>query len=206
MPNDQPYLPRPGIDEQMVVVEMLRNQHSPHWGECRNFVKRRVYAKAKDTSDSLCEDIIQEVMLRVWKYLPHFRFECTLKTWLAPIIDHCIVDVHRKPQNEVSYHFHFAISPSESDYEGEEPGTGEEKSAEEIFIIDDEIDEGWAACLEYARTHANPIRNHLIIVMVIREGHSHAEAAEAAGCSPAVVGFVVREAQKYARKKTEHWE
>ncbi len=143
-------------------------------------------------------------MLKVWKYLPHFRFECTLKTWLVPIIDHCVVDVHRKPQNELPYHFHFAISSSESDYEGEELGTGEEKSAEEIFIIDDEIDEGWAACLEYARTHANTRRNQIIIRMVIHEGRSHTEAAKEAGCSAAVVGYVVREAQRYAREKMEH--
>lgn len=203
MPN-QPYLPRPGIDEQTVAKEMISNQHPEHWEECSNFVKRCVYANAKNIPDSLHEDIIQETMYKITKYLPHFRFQCSLKTWINRIIVSCIITEHRKLQNVAPYHFHLADAPDESDHEDEEPGTSEEKSAEEVFMTNDEIHNGWAACLEYASTHANAIRNQLIIWMVIHEGQTRAEAARAAGCNVPVVDYVVREAQRYAREKMEH--
>lgn len=206
MPKDQPYLQQAGKDERAIVAEMLRDQHSSHWNECRNFVQRRIYARVKDTSNGLREDIIQEVMLRVWKYLPHFRFESTLRTWVITIIERCIIDVYRKPQSVVPYHFHLPLAAGDSDYESEEPAASEERSAEDAFITNDEIDEGWAALLEYVNTHANRRRNWLILKLVIDEGKTHAEAAEVAGCSSAVVGYIVREAQKYARKKLGHGE
>lgn len=204
MPNNQPYLPRPGMDERAIVAEMRRDQHSLLWDECRNFVKLCVNTRAKNIPIDHQEDIVQEIMYKITRSLEHFRFDSTLKAWVNVIVERCIIDEHRKLQNEVPYQFHLATSPDESDYEGEEPGTSEEKSAEEAYITSDEIDKGWAACLEYARTHANPIRNQLILRMVMLEGHSHAAAAKEAGCSSAVVGYVVREAQKYARKKTDH--
>jgi len=203
MPTE-PYLPRPGIDERTIIAEMISGQHPEHWEECRKFVKLCVYANANNIPDSLHEDIIQEVMYKVTRSLERFRFECTLKAWINIIVERCIADAHRGRRNEVTYHFHLAISPIESDYEGEEPGTGEEKSAEDAFMTDDEIRNGWAALLEYASTHANSIRNQHIIRMVIREGYTHAEAAKVAGCSAPVVGYVVREAQRYAREKMGH--
>ena len=206
MTHDQPYLPRPGIDERVVVAEMMGDQHPEHWEACSKFVERCVHAKAKNIPVDLHEDIAQEVMYRVAKALEQFRFESTLKTWVNLIIVNYIIDMRRRLQNEAPplSHFHLATSPIESDYEGEEPGTGEEKSAEEAFMINDEIRNGWAACLEYVNTHANSIRNQLIIWMVIHEGHTHTEAALAAGCHAPVVGDVVRKAQRYAREKMGH--
>jgi len=204
MPNEQPYLPRPGIDERTVAKEMISDQYPEHWEECSKFVKRRVHAKAKNIPDSLHEDIIQEAMYKVTKSLEHFRFECTLKTWVNLIIERCIIDEHRRLRNEERSHVPLTDQSNESDLEGEGLTTSEVKSAEDALMTNDEIRNGWAACLEYASTHANPIRNQLIIWMVIHEGKTHAEAARAAGCNAPVVGYVVREAQRYAREKMEH--
>src|SRR5713101_1520099 len=125
MLNEQPYLPRPGMDERAVVAEMMSHLHPEHWEECRTFVKRRVYAKAKNIPVDLHEDIVQEVMYKVTKSLEHFDFQCTLKTWVNIIIEHCIIDIHHKVQNEVSYPSHVVIAPHDSEHEGEEPGTSE---------------------------------------------------------------------------------
>ncbi len=48
MPNEQPYLPRPGMGEQAVVADMIRDPDSLHWKECLNFVKLCVHAKARN--------------------------------------------------------------------------------------------------------------------------------------------------------------
>jgi RNA polymerase sigma factor (sigma-70 family) len=201
MLDDQPYLLRPEMDERAIAREMMHDKDSEHWKACNNFVNHCVHAKATNIPIDYHEDIAQEVMYKIERGLPGFRCESTLKGWVNIIIERCIIDAHRKLQNEVPYASHLAISAHDSDPEGEEPGTSEAKSAEDAFLINDEIRNGWAALLEYANTHANPIRNQLIIRMVIYEGRTYAEAAKAAGCSEPVVGYVVREAQRYAREK-----
>lgn len=200
MPNDQPYLPRPGIEERTVAAEMMRDQRSEHWEACSNFVKRCVNANAKNIPIDYHEDIAQEVMHKIKRGLPGFRFESTLKGWVNIIIERCIIDERRKLRNEESTHIPLIDQVSESDHESEGFTRGEEKSAEDAFIINEKIRSGWVALQEYTNTHANPIRNRLIIKMVIYEGKTYAEAAKAAGCSEPVVGYVVREAQLYARK------
>lgn len=204
MSNGQPYLPRSGVDERVIIEEMIRDRHSKDWEACNNFVKRCVYSKAKNIPSNRHEDIIQEVMYKVTKYLPHFRFQCTFKTWLNQIIESCIINVYRRLQNERPYQSPLVDPPNESDSEREGPHASEAKSAEEAFETNNEILNGIAALLEYANTHSNPIRDRLILRMVLFEGQTHAEAAKAAGCHAPVVGYVVREAQRYAREKMEH--
>jgi len=79
MPGEQPYLPRPGISEQSIVEEMMRNRDSEHWKPCNDFVKHQVYIRAKNSSWSSQEEIIQESMYRVARHLSDFRFEWLLK-------------------------------------------------------------------------------------------------------------------------------
>src|SRR5713101_4104241 len=171
MSEDQPYLPRPGADERLIVEEMIRDRHSKHWDKCSEFVKRWVYAKAKakNISKNLQEEIIQEVLCKVTKYLPHFRFQCAFKTWLNTIIERCIIDARRSLPNEGRSHFPLANPLNENDREGQELNTSTAKSAEDTFETNDEIRNGVTALLEYTNAHSNPIRDRLIIRMVIFE-------------------------------------
>ena len=194
----------PGADERTVVEEMIHNQYSKHWEECNKFVKRCVYAKAKNIPYNLQEEIIQEVLLKVAKNLPSFHFQCVLKTWLNLIIEHCIIDMHRKLQNQGPFHVNLGDPLNESDREGEVFTLSEARSAEEVSVTNDELRNALAALLEYTNAHSNPIRNRLIIRMVILEGRTREETAKAAGCNAPVVGYVVREAQRYAREKMGH--
>jgi RNA polymerase sigma factor (sigma-70 family) len=194
----------PGADERTVVEEMIHNQYSKHWEECNKFVKRCVYAKAKNIPNSYWEDIIQDVMYKVAKALPGFHFHCALKTWLNTIIEHCIIDLRRKLQKQGPFNAHLGITLNESDLEGGGVKGSETKSAEDISMTIDELRNAQAALLEYANTHSNPTRDRLIIWMVLFEGRTHVETAKAAGCNAPVVGYVVREAQRYASEKMGH--
>lgn len=191
----------PGMDERSVVEEMMRDRYSHHWEECRKVVKQRVYVRAKNIPIHHQEEIIQEVMVKMVRYLPGFRFRCRLKTWLSLVIENCIIDVHRTLRNEGQFFAHHSDALDENDYEGGLRILNETWSAENTFLLSEELRKGIAALLEYATLHSNPIRDRLIIRMVIFDGHTHIEAAKAAGCSGPVVGYVVREAQRYAREK-----
>jgi RNA polymerase sigma factor (sigma-70 family) len=191
----------PGTDERAVTEEMLRDRYSKHWEECRKVVKQRVYVRAKNIPTNRRDEIIQEVMVKMVRYLPGFHFHCALKTWLSFIIESCIIDVHRNVRNEGQFVARPGDSLNENDYEGD---FSEAWSAEDTFILNEELRDAIAALLEYTNMHSNPIRDRLIVRMVIFEGHNHIETAKVAGCSAPVVGYVVREAQRYAREKMGH--
>ncbi|HJT59496.1 MAG TPA: RNA polymerase sigma factor [Ktedonobacteraceae bacterium] len=192
----------PGTDEISVVKEMLLRQDSKQWKECSEFVKRCVYAKAKNIPSTIQDEISQEVMYRVAKHLPDFEFHCSLKTWLNTIIGNCIIDAYRKQQKERQFHVPLSDLHNEGNREGEVASIiGETRSVEDSYEIKDELRHAWSALLEYTDAHANRDRNRLIIRMVLFEGHTHIEAAEAAGCKAPVASYVIREAQRYAREK-----
>jgi RNA polymerase sigma factor (sigma-70 family) len=191
----------PAADERLVVEEMMRDRCSKHWEACDKFVKRRVYAKAKNIPNDHLEDICQEVMVKVTKSLPTFNFQCSLKTWLNTIIEHSIIDMHRRLRNQEPFNAPLGGPLNENDREGEIVTESEAGSAEDISMINDDLRNAMAALLEYTKAHANSIRNRRIIQMVIFDEYTLAEAAKVAGCNAPVVGYVVRSAQRYVREK-----
>jgi RNA polymerase sigma factor (sigma-70 family) len=204
MTEDKPYFPWPGVDERSVVKEMICDRDSRHWEDCSKFVQRCVFAKAKNIPNFLLEEIVQEVMYKVTKYLQGFHFQCTLKTWLNTIIEHCIIDTHRKLRNVGQFNVPYYEQLNESDGEGEGFNESVAKSAEDIFLTNDDLRNALTALIEYTTIHSNTIRDRLILRMVIIEGHSHVETSKTVGCNAPVVGYVVREAQRYAREKMGH--
>ena len=201
MTNDDTAGHWPGLDERSAIEEMLRDRYSKHWEECRTLVKQRVYVRAKNIPLNRREEIIQDVMVKIVRYLPRFHFQCALKTWLSFIIESCIIDVHRNVRNEGQILAHPEDVLNEHDYEGD---VSEAWSAEDTFLLNEELHNAIAALWEYAGMHSNPTRDRLIIRMVIIEGYNHVETAKVAGCNAPVVGHVVREAQRYVREKMRH--
>jgi RNA polymerase sigma factor (sigma-70 family) len=204
MTEDKSDIHWPGADERLVIEEMILDRYSKQWEDCSKFVKRCVFVKAKNIPNSSQEEVFQEVMYKVTKYLTNFHFQCAFKTWLNTIIEHCIIDTHRKLRKEGQFNYPLGDLYNESDREGKVFTVSETKSAEDAYETNDDLQNALSALLEYANSHSNPTRNRLIIRMVILEGHTHAETAKAAGCNAPVVSYVIREAQRYAREKMEY--
>lgn len=201
MLQDQPHLECQNIDERAIVEVMMCDEYSEYWEKCHQFVSRCVYARANNIPQHLWDDMAQDIMIKIMKYLPQFRFECSLKTWLNTIIGRHIIDEYRKQQS-LGPHLSFSTSPpGEIDGESPEFGTSKIGSIEDDAEKREKIRTGMKALEEYANTTSHPIRNWHIIWLVLFDGQTHAEAAKATGCNPPVVGHVVREAQRYARDK-----
>lgn len=201
-----PHLPSwPGADDRIVVEEMLRDNLSEHWYECREFVKKQVHKKAGSNAQQGRDDIVQDVMGHVYRSLATFRFRCRFTTWLITIINHCIIDGYRKGQRTelTPLSSIFAGDPYEASEQEAEMHHASVSEVEENCILRDQLEVGMKALREYAETHANTERNRKILDMVILQGHSLEEAARVVGCSPAVAGYVVRQAQRYARQKRD---
>ncbi len=193
----------PGADELSTVEEMLRDQGSKYWEECSKFVRRHVYSKARNIPIDQRDEIVQEVMYKIAKYLPGFHFQCSLKTWLNLIIERRTIDMHRRLRHEGEVHIPLVErDPSnESEHENEGITLSEIRSTEDIAMTNENVRNALAALFDYTTLHSHPIRDQLIIWMVLFEGHTYEETAKAAGCKAPVVGYVVREAQRYAREK-----
>ena len=201
-----PHLPSwPGADDRIVVEEMLRDNLSEHWYDCREFVRKQVHKKAGSNAQQDRDDIVQDVMGHVYRSLATFRFRCRFTTWLITIINHCIIDGYRKAQRseQTPISSIFAGDPYETSEQEAEMHHASVIEVEEHCILRDQLEVGMKALREYAETHAHVERNTIILSMVILEGRSIEDAAKAARCSPAVAGYVVRQAQWYARRKRD---
>lgn len=200
MTQGRPYPPWPGGDDRVVIKEMLRDSNSGQWYECREFVKKLVQVQANNIPRDYWEDIVQDAMIRVGKYLPTFQYQCAFKTWLFGIVRSCIIDVHRKFIRAAQ----FLAPPSEprddAEHEDDTFAASMSGTVEDACIIRDELNKALAALVEYVSTHAHSKRNGHILDMVLFQGRSLEETAKAVGCSAPVVGYVVRSAQRYVRE------
>lgn len=204
MTEDKSYPERQATDDRIVVEEMLRDQRSGQWHECYLLVAKLVQQKAHNISPNQREDIVQEAMIRIHKYLPTFKFQCSLKTWIHNIVHSCVIDEYRK----IMRIGQFIVSPGVSldDFElvGDIPVANVPTPMEDECIIRDELREAFAALLEYVSKHSNQERNRAILLMVLFENRSLEETARAVGCTAPVVGYIVRSAQRYVREKVRH--
>jgi len=204
MTKDKSYPPRQTTDDKIIAEEMLRDPSSGQWHECYVLVTRLVQLQAHNISINHWDDIVQEAMIRIHKYLPTFQFNCAFKTWIFNIVRSCTIDAYRKllraGQNMISLGDSYDDIELESDRStANVPGT-----VEDTCIIRDELHKALAALLEYVSLHSNPTRNRKILNMVLFENRSLEETAQAVGCSAPVAGYVVRSAQRYVREKLEY--
>lgn len=205
MTADKLCLPWPGPNDRVVVKEMLRDHQSEHWYECYEFVKRRVQSQAKNLSRDRMDDVVQETMIRVEKYLPAFRYGCSLRTWIIGILRSCIIDEHRKLIHIINQASSLDNIQEDSEqdndeHESEALVTMISQTAEDECMIHEELTRARLALESYISTHAHPKRNGQILDMVIFKNYSLEEAARIAGCSAPVAGYIVRSAQRYVRE------
>ncbi len=204
MTEGKPYLPEPGTNDRIIIKEMLKDSQSEQWYECYLSVKRLVHVHAKNIPKDHLNDIVQEAMIRVHKYLPAFQYQCSFRTWIFGIVRSCIIDDYRKSSRAGQHTAPLGDLHDDVEREGDASARNATRTVEEVCITRDELDEALTALREYVSLHANPTRNKRILDMVLFEGRSHEEVAQAVGCSAPAIGYVVLSAQRYAREKLGH--
>lgn len=204
MTKDKPYPQRSTTDDKIVVEEMLRDHSSGQWHECYLLVMRLVQQKAHNIHANHWEDIAQEAMIRIHKYLPDFKFQCSFNTWIHNIVRSCVIDDYRKSIRAVPFMMPPSDSQDDFELDGDIPVANVPATLEDECIIRDELRAAFAALLEYVSLHSNEERNRTILQMVLFESRSLEETARAVGCSAPVAGYIVRSAQRYVREKLGH--
>jgi RNA polymerase sigma-70 factor (ECF subfamily) len=60
-------------------------------------VRKRVYSMARNAADA--EDILQEVLLKVWRHLATFRSESSFRTWMIQVATNEVMQQYRRERN-----------------------------------------------------------------------------------------------------------
>lgn len=120
---------------------------------------------AKSRDDAL--DISQEVFLKLWRTLPSYRGDASLKTWIATITKTCAIDYVRSRNQKSVASLTVGADEKETDVVDEDISSDPEKSLEQKERI--------AAVRKAVASLDEPIRQTLIL----REFHnlSYAEIA-----------------------------
>ena len=89
---------------RQTLIAKIRNQHDEKsWEDFVNLYERYIFAvvlKMGVTYDE-CDDLVQKVLLKLWKKLPDFDYEpnkCKFRTWMNTIIRGLVIDSFRKSQ------------------------------------------------------------------------------------------------------------
>lgn len=193
-------LPWPGPDENPVIDAMLADPDSPHWSSCYELVEKLVSQWAGDLSIDDKSEVIQNVMLKVVQYLPTFKRESKLSTWLVAIVRSCKADEFRKRPSIYSIQI---VSLDVSSYKDVDDGGNQDPAApmtiEEEFLAEEELDEINEALLKYLAEHRKRERNSNILDLYL-EGYSQQEIAKELSVPAPVVGYVIRSMRRYARE------
>jgi RNA polymerase sigma factor (sigma-70 family) len=189
------------MDDRIVIEEMLKDFRSEYWYECYLSIKRLVQVQAKNIPKDQWNDIVQDAMVRVHRYLPTFKYQCAFRTWLFGIVRSCIIDNYRKSARAGLHIFYLSEPNDDVEREGDVFTAQVIGTVEGMCIAHEELNQALIALREYVTMHPNPIRNGRILAMVILENRSLEEVAQSVGCSAPVVGYVVRSAQRYVREK-----
>lgn len=189
----------PGPDDKLVVTEMLNNPSSPHWKECSSFFEHLI--QVSNVPEASKDDVVQNAMLSVLKYLPSFRYECRLYIWLARIANSRITDAYRR-QKLLNQHISLQNNCSnDEEYENELVNISAPLTTEDECLLYEAIREAFAGMTEYLNAHANPERNRQILQRILLEDYSSQETAEELGVPIPVMRYVVRSVQRYLRER-----
>lgn len=194
----------PGLDDKLVVAEMLQNPLSDHWTGCHNFVTKLVGKLCLHLPYDLREDAVQETMASVHNGLSNFRFDSKLTTWLTSIARHRVIDVERKYTAVAVQEVPRQDTPGEREESLDTFPVNLSRTPEEEFLTRENIKEVIAEIEAFIKKHAKTDRNRQILQMVLLDDYSCEETARTLGINAPVVSQVVRSARGHLREWMRH--
>ncbi len=200
MLNQQHYDQWPGPFDNPVIDAMLHND-SHNWSECQAYVNRLVLSMASNFPVDVKEEIVQNTMLSIVRYLPNFKRDCRLTSWIVQIVRTRIADAGREQKKLNLRHTPHPNNPEEDD--GNDKYIEKIRSprtAEEECVLQEELQESIKDLVIYLSTHANSERNIHILTMHL-DGLSQKDIARMLHIPAANVGYTIRTLQGFLREQ-----
>ena len=89
---------------RQTLIAKIKNQHDDQsWEEFVFHYKRYIYVviSKMGVGHDNCEDLVQKVVLALWKKLPDFEYmpdKCKFRSWMNKIIKYEVIDFFRKSE------------------------------------------------------------------------------------------------------------
>ncbi len=144
------------------------------------------WALVKTGSAQDAEDVTQETMIRVSKYIHQFASRGKITTWAYQITSNAVADHYRRARR------HLALLGEEADVESQQPETP---------VHTDAIDDSMAAGLVRAFFDELPEKQREVFHLVDLQGYRSSEIAEMLGMKPTTVRGHLLRARRFIRKK-----
>lgn len=192
------------LNDEAVIEAMLINAESEHWNKCSAFIRYLIEKRFSNLSPQFQADTIQDILLSVHKNLPTFRYQSKFTTWLTAIARNRTIDVLRLHAEITRRERHLDDLPENHESDIESSTSNVPRTPEEIVLTKERIREVIIAIEVFLQLHTKPERNRQILQMVLFDGYSYEEAAQALGINAPVVGHVVRSARIYLDQKVSH--
>lgn len=85
---------------QTLLHKLQSKQDDLAWEDFCRYYEGYIYVVLRNFGLSIedCEDLLQEVLLKLWKALPTYNYEkdkCRFRTWLCVIIRNTVLNFHR---------------------------------------------------------------------------------------------------------------
>src|SRR5438067_8729023 len=160
----------PGPNDDIIIEAMLNDRHSLHayhWNECQAYVNKLVQRTSNFSVDEK-EEIAQNTMFWIVRYLGNFKRECRFTTWIIKVVSSRIADAGREKQTLIK---RVALPPNDPDVDTQKDDyisrISSPRTAEEEYILHEDLREVSKALLDYLRTRANSERNIRILEMYL---------------------------------------
>ena len=87
--------------QQTLLEKLIHSSDERSWDEFVNYYDGYIYVVIRkfNVDSQTAEDLLQEVLLKIWKSLPKYEYrknECTFRTWLCLVIKSTVSNHFRK--------------------------------------------------------------------------------------------------------------
>ncbi len=144
------------------------------------------WALVKTGSAQDAEDVTQETMIRVSKYINRFESRGKITTWAYQITSNAVADHYRRVRR------HVELLDDDADVENQQS---------EAPVQDDAMDDSMAARLVRAFFDELPERQREVFHLADLQGYRSSEIAEMLGMKPTTVRGHLLRARRFIRKK-----
>lgn len=192
------------LNDTAVIEAMLINADSEHWGKCSAFIQYFIEKQFTNLSPHLKDDVVQEILLLVHRGLSTFHYRSNFTTWLAVVARNRAIDVLRQQAEITQWEKHLDDLPESHESGLESSVSNVPRTPEEIILTQERIQEVLVEIEAFLRLHGKSERNRQILQMVLFDGYSYEETAQALGVNAPVVGYIARSVRDHLRQQLSH--
>ena len=101
----------PGNTRQTLLQKLQMQQDEHTWEEFVKYYKGYIYVCIRNLNVATddCEDLLQDILLKIWKGLPNYSYEkdrCRFRSWLSVVVRNAVYTYYKKKHKSTNLDNH----------------------------------------------------------------------------------------------------